>query len=71
MSSSEQQPLLPSSVSQERPEEAEGGLLSTCRVRVGEALESDTVHKLVITLVRLLPAVPLRVLSLTGRPHLP
>jgi len=51
MSSSEQQPLLPSSVPQERPEEAEGGLLSTCRVRVGEALESATVHKLVISLI--------------------
>jgi len=51
MSSYEQQPLLPSSVSQERPEDAEGGVFSTWRVRVGEALESNTVHKLVITLI--------------------
>jgi len=54
MSSSEQEPLLPSSVSQGRSEgadQSEGGLISTWRARVGEALESATVHKLVITLI--------------------
>jgi hypothetical protein len=51
--SSEQEPLLPSSDSQERPEQSERGLLSTWRIRTAEALESAYVHKLVITLVRL------------------
>ncbi|KAI0006073.1 hypothetical protein BJV74DRAFT_802007 [Russula compacta] len=52
--SSEQQPLLPSSTSQERPEqvdESQPGWLSAWRTRLGEALESAIVHKLVITLI--------------------
>lgn len=54
--SSEQDPLLPSSNAPEQPEQAnqlQRGRLSTWRIRVGEALESAYVHKLVITLVRL------------------
>lgn len=57
MTSSEQDPLLPSSNAPEQAEQAEqssqSGRLSTWRIRVGEALESAYVHKLVITLVRL------------------
>jgi len=51
--SSEQDPLLPSSGFQERPDvdQSQGGLLSTWRIRVAEALESASVHKLVITLI--------------------
>lgn len=45
--SREQDPLLPSSYSQEEQEEP-----TTWRKRVAEALESPTVHKLVILLVR-------------------
>jgi hypothetical protein len=54
--SSEQEPLLPSTDTQERQEQAdqsERGLFATGRIRVAEALESAYVHKLVITLVRL------------------
>jgi hypothetical protein len=53
MSSSEQEPLLPSSIPPEGDDQSERGLISTWRVRVGEALESPTVHNLVIILVRL------------------
>ena len=57
MTSSEQDPLLPSSNAPERAEQADRpsqrGRLSTWRIRVAEALESAYVHKLVITLVRL------------------
>ena len=45
--SRERDPLLPSSYSQEEQEEP-----STWSKRVAEALESPTVHKLVILLVR-------------------
>jgi hypothetical protein len=54
--SSEQDPLLPSTYPREQPDEQEdesqAGLLSTSRTRVAEALESNTLHKLIITLVR-------------------
>ena len=53
--SSEQEPLLPSSYSQEQTEQADQSPtshLSTWRGRVAEALESPSIHKLVITLVR-------------------
>ena len=57
MSSSEQEPLLPSSNPPDQPEQADRSLprgrLSTWRIRVAEALESAYVHKLVITLVRI------------------
>ncbi|KAI0256744.1 hypothetical protein BJV78DRAFT_1116823 [Lactifluus subvellereus] len=53
--SSEQEPLLPSSYSQEQtPEQADQSptsQLSTWRGRVAEALESPPVHKLIITLI--------------------
>jgi len=50
--SSEQDPLLPSSYSQEQSEQEDEqrGLLPSWRVRVSEALESHIVHKLVIAL---------------------
>lgn len=49
--SSEQDPLLPSSYSQEQ-DQYQADSPSTWRERVSEALESSPVHKLVITLVR-------------------
>jgi hypothetical protein len=61
--SSEREPLLPSTETQEWPEQvdqSERGLFATWRIRVAEALESAYVHKLVITLVRL-PTPALRV----------
>jgi hypothetical protein len=50
--SSEQDPLLPSSYTQEEQDQYQTESASTWRERVAEALESAIVHKLVITLVR-------------------
>jgi hypothetical protein len=54
--SSEQDPLLPSSYSQEEQDQYQADSAkdsaTTWRERVAEALESSTIHKLVITLVR-------------------
>lgn len=50
--SSEQDPLLPSSYSQEAQDQYQTDSSPTWRERVAEALESPIVHKLVITLVR-------------------
>ncbi|KAF8274972.1 hypothetical protein EI94DRAFT_1712101 [Lactarius quietus] len=49
--STEQDPLLPSSYSQEEQDQCQTESPSTWRERVSEALESATVHKLVIALI--------------------
>ncbi|KAH9005197.1 hypothetical protein EDB86DRAFT_2882188 [Lactarius hatsudake] len=49
--SSEQEPLLPSSYSQDRRDQSQTASPSTWREHVSEALESPTAHKSVITLI--------------------
>ncbi|SRR6266403_1513809 len=69
----EQDPLLPSSNSPdaEQPEqETQPERLSTWRNRVAEALESASVHKLVITLVRSFPGVSTPPLLSFDKTHL-